>query len=85
MNISEKIYQLIRPLWLRLSNNVLIEKCLHGRTQNVNEAFNACVWKRAPKDIFVSKNVLDMSVASAVVAFNDGASGALKMMKKSWT
>ena len=82
MNISENIYQLIRPLWLRLSDNGLIEKCLHGRTQNVNEAFNAYVWKRAPKYIFVSKNVLDMSVVSAVVAFNDGASGALKIMKK---
>ena len=57
-------------------------KCLHGRTQNVNEAFNAYVWNRAPKDIFVSKNVLDMPVASAVVAFNEGASGALKIMKK---
>ena len=33
-------------------------------------------------NIFVSKNVLDMSVASAVVAFNDGASGALEIMKK---
>ena len=33
VNISEKIYQLIRPLWLRLSDNVLIEKCMHGRTQ----------------------------------------------------
>ena len=110
VNISEHIYQLIRPLWLRLSDNVkmstwsntkylhgrtqnvyMVEhkmstwsntKCLHGRTQNVNEAFNAYGWKRAPKDIFVSKKVLDMSVASAVVAFNDGPSGALEIMKK---
>ena len=83
MNIfCEHIYQLIRPLWLPLSGNVLLEKCLRGRTQNVNEAFNAYVWKRAPKDIFVSKDVLDMSVASAIVAFNDGASGALEIMKK---
>ena len=67
VNISGHIYQLIRPFWLRLSDNVLIEKCLHGRTLNVNEAFNAYVWKRTPKDIFVSKNGLDMSVASAVV------------------
>ena len=50
---------------------MLIEKCLHGRTQNVNEAFDAYVWKR--------KNVLDMSVASAVVVFNDGASGYYNM------
>ena len=59
-----------------------MEKCLHGRTQNVNEAFNAFVWKRAPKDIFVCKNVLDISVASAVIAFNDGALGIIKVMEK---
>ena len=61
---------------------MLLEKCLHGRTQNVNEAFNAFVWKRAPKDIFVGKIVLDMSVASAVVSFNDGATGLFSIMEK---
>ena len=77
-----KIYQLIPHFLLRLSGNVLIEKCLHCRTQNVNEAFNAYVRKPALKDIVASKNVLDISVASAVVAFNDGASDPLKIMKK---
>ena len=43
INISEPIYKLIRPLWLKLSDNMLLEKCLHGRTQNINEAFNAFV------------------------------------------
>ena len=43
VNIGENIYQLIRPVWLRLSEKELSEKCLHGRTQNVNEAFNALV------------------------------------------
>ena len=80
--ITEPIYKLIRPLWLRLSDNELLEKCLHGRTQNVNEAFNAFVWKCAPKDVFVGKNVLDIAVASAVVAFNDGAGGIINIMDK---
>ena len=78
-NLKEK---LIQPLWLRLSGNALLEKCLHGRTQNDNKAFNAFVWKRAPKDVFVGKNVLDIGVASAVVAFNDGAAGIINIMDK---
>ena len=82
INIAEPIYQLIRPLWLRLSDNELLEKCLHGRTQNFNEAFNAFVWKRAPKDVFVGKSVLDIAVAYAVVAFNDGAAGIINIMDK---
>ncbi|GFV32518.1 hypothetical protein TNCV_1054991 [Trichonephila clavipes] len=31
----------------------LIEKCLHGRTQNPNESFNKCIWERIPKTVFV--------------------------------
>ena len=61
---------------------MLLEKCLHGRTQNVNEAFNAFIWKRVPKDIFVGKTVLDMSVASAVVSFNNGVTGLFSIMEK---
>ena len=67
---------------MRLSESALLEKCLHGLTQNVNEAFNAFVWHRCPKVIFVGKRVFDISVASAVVDFNDGASGILNIMKK---
>ena len=82
INISEPIYKLIRPLWLRLSSDDILKKCLHGRTQNVNEAFNQLVWKRAPKDVFLGKYVFQIAVASAVVSFNDGASGILKTMEK---
>ncbi|GFV29011.1 uncharacterized protein TNCV_749661 [Trichonephila clavipes] len=28
-------------------------KCLHGKTQNANEAFNGCLWNVVPKEIFV--------------------------------
>ena len=82
INIAEEVYDMIRPVWLRLSENKLLEKCLHGRTQNVNEAFSAFVWHRCPKTIFVGKYIFDISVASAVVDYNDGASGILRIMKK---
>ena len=34
-----------------LSSHELSSKCLHGKTQNNNEALNAFIWKRLPKDI----------------------------------
>ena len=40
----------------------------------MNKAFNAFVWNRCPKNIFVGK--------PAVVAFNDGASGVIDIMSK---
>ena len=70
INIAEDIYHKIRLVWMHLSESALLEKCLHGLTQNVNEAFNAFVWHRCPKVIFVGKRVFDISVASAVVDFD---------------
>ena len=61
----------------------MLLKCLRDRSQNGNEAFNAFVWNRCPKNIFVGKVILDiLSVASAVVALNDGASGIIDIMSK---
>ena len=82
INISGEVYNKIRPAWMRLSESALLKKCLHGLTQNVNEAFNAFVWQRCPKVNFVGKRIFDISVASGVVDFNDGASGILNIMMK---
>ena len=57
-----------------------MKKCLHGQTQNVNESFNQCIWKKAPKDTFVSRKTLEVAVASAVINFNDGANGILDVL-----
>jgi len=50
-------------------------RCLEGTTQNPNEAVNQIIWKKkCSKETFVSKSVLDIGVASAVLQFNDGLS-----------
>ena len=49
-----------------LSSDELL-KCLHGKTQNNNEALNAFIWKRLRKDIFVGRNVMEIGICSAVM------------------
>ena len=39
------------------------------------------IWKGCPQDVFVSRSSLEMGVASAVISFNDGQSGILKVME----
>lgn len=51
----------------------LLQKCLHGRTQNLNESFNNCVWERIPKNIFVGIETLKIGVMDAMLRFNEGA------------
>ena len=53
INISEEVYDIIRPIWMRLSDNKLLEICLHGRTQNVNEAFNVFVYGIVAQILFL--------------------------------
>ena len=65
-----------------LAADDLLEKCLHGKTQNANEAVNNCIWRKAPKDIFLARRTLEVSVASAIVNYNDGSIGILKVMEE---
>ena len=71
----------IKPVFMDLSNDNFLKKCFHGQTKNNNESINGIIWKRCPKDIFVGRTALEIRVASAVINFNDGISGVLKVLK----
>ena len=72
----------ITPIFEDLSKDELLERCLHGNTQNNNEAINAIIWKKLPKDIFVGRKMLEIGISSAVINFNDGACGMQPVYKK---
>ena len=42
----------LKPIYERLSKPELLDKCLHGLTQNACESFNSLVWQRCPKEHF---------------------------------
>ena len=65
----------LESIFRELSTPELLAKCLHGQTQNNNESLNGVIWKRCPKDIYVSRPVLEMSVSSAVISFTSGKRG----------
>ena len=65
---------------MAFSDDKLLERCMHGKTQNNNECLNSVVWKRCPKEIFVGFHTLQMGVCSAIIGFNDGISGVLDVM-----
>lgn len=54
-SIPEEVAEAIRPIYKDLIKLNLLQKCLHGKTQNVNESFNNVVWTRIPKGTFVGK------------------------------
>ena len=52
INLSQWIHSLLVPIFKDLRNDELLEKCLHGKTQNCNEALNHIMWTKFPKNIF---------------------------------
>ena len=43
----------ILPVYNELTKPEMLGKCLHGKTQNANESFNAMIWERIPKTHYV--------------------------------
>ena len=52
----------MKPIFERLRQDTLLERCLDGKTQNQNETFNAMIWARVPKEVFVGPDVYSLGV-----------------------
>ena len=66
------VYDIVKPIFLDLSNYRLLKKCLHSKTQNANEALNNLIWTKCPKNVYVEREVL-------VINFNNGTCGILNV------
>lgn len=71
-HLAPAIMDVIKPIFRDLANPKLLEKCLHGQTQNANESFNNVIWSRIPKRVFVTLTTLRFGVHDAVATYNDG-------------
>ena len=65
-------YDLALPIYKDLTDDSILQRCLHGRTQNANEALHGLIWQRCPKSIYCGRKTLEVGVASAVCTINDG-------------
>ena len=72
----------LKPVYNDLSKTDLLEKCLHGKTQNRNESFNGTIWERLPKTKYVSFLQLQFGVYDAVANFNIGRKASVLIYEK---
>lgn len=61
------------PVFVRLSNDALLQRCLKGLTQNQNEAANGVLWSKCPKTRFCGARRVRIAVCQTVAHFNTGA------------
>lgn len=72
----------LRPMYEELTSDEMLQKCLHGKTQNQNESFNAMIWERIPKSTFISLKHLRFGVNDAVSNFNIGRKSSVLLYEK---
>ena len=77
--IPKSIVDLVEPIFDKLSDPSLLNKCTHGLTQNTNECLNGLIWDRCPKSTYVERETVALATYLAVLKFNDGDVSFLKI------
>ena len=77
--LDEKLAKDIIPVYQKMANESLLERCLEGKTQNSNESLHASIWNFVPKTTFVSQRKIWIAVSKAVARKNLGLRKALEL------
>ena len=65
----------IRPISEILTQDSLLQKCLHSGSQNTTESFHNVIWQWCPKTTFVGRRRLQLAVDNATTVYNVGECG----------
>ena len=82
--LNKEIGKQLLPVYHRMSNDYLLKRMQHGKTQNANECLNSVIWSRCPKTVFVGKGRVQAAAGMAVATFNEGATALSAVMDKLW-
>ena len=72
----------MKPVFAKLSDDDLLRKCLHGKTQNQNESVNRVIWDRVRKFHYIGRDVFEVGVYDAVAHFNEGSIATCLALEK---
>jgi hypothetical protein len=61
------------PIYERLSDDRLLQRCVSGNTQNANECLHSLIWSRCSKENFASRKRVQFAVTVAAGEFNFGS------------
>ncbi|KAJ8051081.1 hypothetical protein HOLleu_04516 [Holothuria leucospilota] len=74
--------EFLLPIFQRLSDPVLLRRCLAGYTQNQNESLNSLVWLRAPKHKHRGARSIELAVILTILQFSKGSSAKHGIMAR---
>lgn len=82
--LPEFVMKEIKNVFVDLTDERLLEKCLHGSTQNANKSFHHMKLEEAPEfTVFVEKESLLIAVSDGTIVFYDGELGKCEVFRRS--
>ena len=72
----------LKPIFAELSDESLLEKCLHGKTQSQNKSFNSMIWDHMPKTRYMSLTQLELGMYDAIADSNIGKKASVLIYEK---
>ena len=79
--LSDKVLNILEPIYQELSRDDLLTRCIGAETQNNNESLNSLIWTLAPKHIHSGPKIVEIATFLAVIIFNEGFLPILKTME----
>ena len=71
----------MEPVFERLSDEDLLERLQRGDTQNSNDALHSLSWRRCPKGVFASLEIIRFSRSLAVIQRNVDSIGLATVLQ----
>ena len=81
--LPPSFFNVLKPLFERLSSAELLSRCQRGFTQNQNESLNGVLWSKCLKTRFFGLDRLQLAVSESVAEFNAGSGASALLMKNS--
>lgn len=70
----------LKPIFERLSEKSLLQRCPKGYTPNQNEALDNILWCKCPKRVFCGTCKMNAACANAVIIWNQGAGSQVNLL-----
>jgi len=79
-HIAPWVMEQVRPVFEKMSDDDLLEKTAHGKTQNANECANSTVWNLLSKNNFANRYLVELVVSMATCLYNEGRIAVLDVL-----
>lgn len=79
--LHAKVIEAIKPIYVDLSKDELLERCLGAFHQNNNECLNSVIWKFAPKTSWSGRPTVETAANIASILFNNGHIGLINVLE----